>query len=65
MYGFKHQAYNTFSGEIITTANGNHLKRRVAQFNRYEGNSQIAKAIARKYAKSWRFSHNGKFTGGK
>ena len=61
MYGFKHQAYNTFSGEILTTTNGNHLKRSVARLNRYESD----KAIARKYAKSWRFSHNGKFTGGK
>jgi hypothetical protein len=57
----KHQAYNTFSGEILATTNGNHLKRRVEQLNRYEGNNQIEKAIARKYAKSWRFSHNGGF----
>ena len=65
MYGFKHQAYNTFSGEVLTTTNGNHLKRSVARLNRYVENSKIGKVIARKYTKSWRFSHNGKFTGGK
>lgn len=62
---YKHQAYNTFSGEVLTTTNGNHLKRSVARLNRYVENSKIGKVIARKYAKSWRFSHNGKFTGGK
>ena len=63
MYGFKHQAYNTFSGEVLTTTNGNHLKRCVARLNRYESNNQMTKANAREYAKSWKFNHNYGFTG--
>lgn len=61
---YKHQAYNIFSGEVLTTTNGNHLKRRVARNNRYMGNDRFGKAIARKYAKSWIFSHDAKFVGG-
>lgn len=62
---YKHQAYNTFSGEVITTTSGNNLKRIVAKNNRYMGNDKFSQAIVRKYAKSWIFSHNAKFVGGK
>lgn len=61
----KHQAYNTFSGEVLTTTNGNHLKRWVARHNRFEkscANSVMARKIYSKYIRSWRFCHNGEFT---
>jgi hypothetical protein len=61
----KHQAYNTFSGEIITTTNGNNLKRLVARHNRFErvcASSEMVLKIYSKYIRSWKFCHDGRFT---
>ena len=61
----KHQAYNIFSGEIITTTNGNHLKRWVAHENRLAKSfigSMIIQEEYCKYIRSWRFCHDGRFT---
>ena len=53
MYGFKHIAYNTTTGEVLTTTTGNALKRRVEREKRWN--------IAHGYpAGKWHFAHNGK-----
>ena len=35
-YGYSHAALNLITGEVISCATGNHLKRVVALHNRYE-----------------------------
>ena len=63
----KHQAYNTFSGEIITTNNAHYLKRLVAKHNRFEkteAKSEMARKIYSKYIRSWKFCHDGRLTKG-
>lgn len=50
---YKHIAYNTETGEVITCTTGNQLKRMVKQNNAW--------AIRYGYTTgSWRFTHNGK-----
>ena len=61
---YKHQAYNVYTGEIITSTSAKAVQRRVAQSNRWETKYGFRK-IANKVVRSWKFSHNGKFTGGK
>lgn len=56
----RHQAYNTYTGEIITSTSAKTVQKRVAQINRWETKYGF-RDIANKVAKSWRFSHNGGF----
>lgn len=47
-WGYRHAALNLLTGEIISCARGNQLKRSVALNNRYEPGK-------------WVFAHNGTF----
>ena len=57
----RHQAYNTYTGEVITSTSAKAVQRRVKAFNRFEHRFGI-KDIARVYSKSWVFCHDGRFT---
>jgi hypothetical protein len=57
----KHQAYNTYTGEIITSTRAKAVQRRVKTLNRFEHRFGL-KDIARTYSKSWIFCHDGRFT---
>ena len=48
LWGYRHAALNLLTGEIISCARGNQLKRSVALNNRYEPSK-------------WVFTHNGSF----
>lgn len=62
MRGYKHQAYNIYTGEVITSTSAKSVKRRVAQSNRWETKYGFRKD-ANKVVRSWRFNHNYGFTG--
>lgn len=53
MYGFKHIAYNTTTGEVLMCERGNALKRRVEREKRWN----VAHGFP---SGKWVFAHNGK-----
>lgn len=61
MYGFKHQAYNTFSGEVITSTSAKEVQRRVAQANRWDTKYGV-REVSNRVVRSWKFNHNYGFT---
>ena len=56
----KHQAYNIYTGELITSTSAKAVQRRVAQANRWDVKYGF-REVSNRVVRSWRFSHNGGF----
>ena len=61
MYGFKHQAYNIYTGEVITSTSAKALQKRVAQVNRWDVKYGF-RDMCYRVVKGWKFCHDGRFT---